>query len=649
MECKYPHILSPIRLGNTLFRNRIFASPVSHPDLKNEAGMTPRQAAFYGLRARGGAASVSTGDGVVHFETGFLHPYKLRLDDRELYPSLSDMARTVRQYGAVPTLELSHGGKFANVSNFIGDMKSGKKPYGPDHEFAPSGEEIFEMPREMIEEIAASYGRAAALAKEAGFGMVLIHAGHGWLLSQFMSPASNHRTDEFGGSFENRMRFTLMVIDSIRRAVGPGFPIEFRMSGAEFTPGGYDIDYGIQIAKAVDGLVDLIHVSAGVHDCQSTFIITHPSMFREHGCNVWLAERIKKEVKTPVATIGGLTDPDMLEEIIASGKADVVEMGRQLMADPYLPRKMAEGKEEDITHCIRCFACMDQLRHRRTIRCALNPAIGREDEPAPGKAEVSKTVLVAGGGPAGMEAALAAHGRGHRVILFEATDRLGGQTACERYVPFKYDMYRFGQTLARRIEKAGIEVHLNTPLTAELAAQWKPDAIIAAVGASPIHPPIPVDAAAHVLDCSALREPDYQVGDTVAIIGGGLVGCENAIHFAQQGKKVTVIEMNPEAAKDSAWPHRMAIMEKFEELGIQVLCSAAAKAITADGVAVNCPDGERFIPADTVFMAAGLRPRYDAVDDLRFAAPRFLSTGDCVRPAQLFDAVSGGRYAGMEI
>jgi len=649
MANKYPHVLSPIRLGNTLFRNRIFASPVSHPDFSNAVGMTARQKAFYGLRARGGAASVSTGDGIVHFETGFLHPYKLRLDDRELYPSLSDLARTVRQYGAVPTLELSHGGKFANVSNLIGNMERGKKPYGPDHEFTAAGEEIFEMPRAMIEEIAASYGRAAGMAKQAGFGMVLIHAGHGWLLNQFMSPASNHRTDEFGGSFENRMRFTHMVIDSVRRAVGPGFPIELRISGAEFTPGGYDIDYGIRIAKSVDGLVDLIHVSAGVHDCESTFIITHPSMFRDHGCNVWLAERIKKEVTTPVATIGGLTDPEMLEDIIASGKADVVEMGRQLMADPYLPRKMEAGCAEDITHCIRCFACMDQLRHRRSMRCALNPAIGREDEPAPVKTDAPKLVLVAGGGPAGMQAALSARERGHEVILFEAADRLGGQTLCEQHVSFKYDMYRFGQTLAGRVARSGIQVRLNTPLTPQLAASLRPDAIIAAVGARPVRLPIPTADTMQVPDCSHQRKEHFAVGNTVAVIGGGLVGCENAIHFAAQGKSVTVIEMQSDYAADAAWPHRLAIREQFELLGVTVLCTAAASRIDPDGVWVNTPDGDRFIPADTVFMAAGLRPCAEDAEALRGIAPRFLAVGDCVSPGRLFDAVTAGHYAGLDV
>ena len=645
MISDFSHVLSPIRLGNTWFRNRIFAAPASLPDYSNEAGMTDRQKAFYALRARGGAASVATGDGIVHFETGFTHPYKLRLDDPEIYPALGDMARSVRQFGAVPTLELSHGGKFANVANFIGNMQTGRASYGPIHEFAPGGEEIFEMPAEMIVRIAESYGAAARRAKEAGFGMILVHAGHGWLLQQFMSPRTNRRTDEFGGSFENRMRFTQLVLDEVRRAVGPGFPIEFRMSGAEFTDGGYDLDYGIRIAKAVEEKVDLIHVSAGVHDNPHTFIVTHPPMFREHGCNVYLAEAIRKAVRVPVATIGGLTDPEMLEEIVASGKADVVELSRQLMADPYLPRKMAEGRVDDITHCIRCFHCMDQLRHRRTMRCALNPHIGREDVGEAPAAPRRKTVLVAGGGPAGMEAALAAHARGHRVTLFEAGDALGGQTLCERYVPFKFDMYRFGETLARRVREAGIDVRLSTPLTPELARSMQPDVIVAALGAEPVRPPIPGADGANIRFCTDLKNADPGIGARVVIIGGGLVGVESAVHFAQEGKSVTLLEMADDIARDAAWPHRLALTEQLETLGVAVHTGCAAQEITAEGVRAG---GELF-PADTVFLAAGLHPRAEAAEALRVCAPEFYRIGDCLKPDVLFGATSGGYFAGREI
>lgn len=644
---RYEHVLSPITLGKTIFRNRIFASPVSLPDYSNEARMSDRQKMFYGLRAKGGAASVSTGDGIVEKKTGFGHPYKLGLDDPSIYPALSDMTRLVRQYGAIPTLELSHCGKFSNVANMIGNMQSGKKPYGPVHEFTKNGEEIFEMPVDMIKDIAKAYGRAAAMGKDAGFGMILIHAGHGWLLQQFMSP-SNDRSDEFGGSFENRMRFTLMVIDEVRKAVGPGFPIEFRMSGAEFTEGGYDVEYGVKIARAVDGLVDLIHVSAGFHDDEKTFIITHPSMFREHGCNVFLAERIKKEVKTPVATIGALTDPDMLEEIIASGKADVVEMGRQLMADPYLPKKMMEGREAEIAHCIRCFTCMEQLRHKRSMRCALNPEIGRETDcvmPARRK----KKVLVAGGGPAGIEAALAADEAGHEVILFEAAGELGGKLLCERYVPFKKDIYGFVKTLEARLEASGVKVILNTPLTAETAKKYAPDVIIAAMGAEPVIPKIPGTKGENVFDCLELMKERMNVGQKVAVIGGGLVGCESAVHFAMEGKEVTVIKRHDDFAKDAPWPHRMALMQQIEKFGVRLMPGYGAKEITEKGLVAEGPDGDVLIEADSVMIAAGMKAKSEEAETLRGIAKEFYVVGDNIRPAQIFEAASEGWYLGASI
>ena len=649
MKNKYEHVLSPIRIGNIMFRNRIFASPVSLPDYNNLAGMTDRQKLFYALRAKGGAASVSTGDGIVDYETGFGHPYKLKLDDPSIYPALSDLTRSIRQYGAVPTLELSHCGKYANVSNMIGNMNSGLKPYGPIHEFTAGGEEIFEMPKEMILRIADSYGKAAAMGKEAGFGMILIHAGHGWLLEQFMSP-KNTRTDEFGGSFENRMRFTKLALESVRKAVGQGFPIEFRMSGAEFTENGYDLEYGVQIAKAVDGLVDLIHVSAGVHDDNRTFIITHPSMFREHGCNVFLAERIRKEVKTPVATIGALTDPDMLEDIIASGKADVVEIGRQMMADPFLPKKMMTGKEAEIAHCMRCFTCMDQLRHKCSMRCALNPEIGREHEYHPRKAAVPKTVLVAGGGPSGIEAALAAAEAGHTVHLFEASDRLGGKLNCERYIPFKYDMYRFAGTLKERLAQSAVTVHLSTKLDAELAGSFSPDVIISAMGAEPLIIPIPGAENDNVFTCMDLKREDFHPADTVAIIGAGLVGCESAVHFAAEGKKVTIVEMLPEAARDATWPHRLALMAELEKYGVEILTGYGAKEINETGLVAADQDGNAItIPAESVMMAAGLRPLSQAAEKLRFIAPEFYVVGDNNRPGQLFQATSTGWFAGASI
>ena len=543
MNKYYPHLGSSIKLAGRVFKNRMFGSPISNPDVGPDENMTKENIAFYSYRAKGGAASITISEGIVHAATGKSHTKHILLDNPMSLPSLTEAASAIHRHNCMASIELSHGGKFAgNRSHTGGDGKS----YGPVDEIEKDGTRVYEMPELLILEIAENFGKAAAMVKQAGFDMVLVHAGHGWLLNQFMSPATNTRTDQWGGSFENRMRFPLLCIQKIREAVGPQFPIEFRMSGAEYTEGGYDINYGIKIAKAIDGKVDLIHVSAGVHENRNAFIITHPSMFIEHGCNVHLAAEIKKHVKTPVATIGGLNDPDMMEEIIASGKADIVEMGRQLMADPFFPEKALTGHKKDIVQCCRCFACFAAYLGTRTQVCALNPVIGRELEHQFAFAPTTpKKVLIAGGGPGGMVAALQASHRGHKVILFEKESRLGGKLLYEEFVPFKKDLYNFTVQLSKKvINDTRIEVRFNTTLTKELAEKENADMIICAVGSEPIIPPIPgLKDSDKVVGLESLHTPVPQVGQKVVIIGGGLIGSETAVYLDSLGKEVSIVEM----------------------------------------------------------------------------------------------------------
>lgn len=317
------------------------------------------------------------------------------------------------------------------------------------------------------------------------------------------------------------------MLRRVREAVGPGFPIEFRLSGSEFVPDGYDLDEGIRIAKVIEPYIDLLHVTAGTY--QKTFGITHPSMFEEHGRNVYLAAEIKKHVKVPVATIGGLSDPEMMEEIIASGKADVVEMARQLLADHEFPRKIAEDRAEDIVHCLRCFTCMAERGVTGTRKCTVNPFIGRETdgmEVVP--AAVKKKVLIAGAGPGGLYASITAAKRGHQVILCEKDEEVGGILRGEQALPFKYDMYRLGLTYEKLARDLGVEIRLNTKVTKEYVEAEAPDALIIAAGSTPLVPPIPgLNGDNVVIVNNYFLEAD-KVSDDVVVFGGGLAGCEIA-------------------------------------------------------------------------------------------------------------------------
>ena len=350
----YPHLASPITIGGVTFKNRIFGSPMSNPELDPDCHMRKEDLAFHENRARGGLASVAIGLGIVD-PVGRVHTKEITLYDVMSLPSLKEFANAMHRHNCIAVMELAHGGKYAGARSH--DGAGDPLVLGPNDEINPDGLQVTAMKEEDFERVADCYASAAVLCQKAGIDMVLVHGGHGWLLGQFMSPTMNRRSDRWGGSLENRMRFPLLVIEKIRRACGPRMLIEYRMSGSELIEGGYDIDEGVKMAKMLDGKVDIIHVSAGVHEDQEAFVVTHPSMFIEHGCNVHLAAEVKKHVKTPVATVGGINDPDMMEEIIASGKADIVEIARQSICDPYLPEKAFSGRRDDITKCCRCFTC----------------------------------------------------------------------------------------------------------------------------------------------------------------------------------------------------------------------------------------------------------------------------------------------------
>ncbi len=533
MQRKFPHMFSPLKVGAVTLKNRIISAPMTYPILTSDGCLTPEAIAFYELRAKGGAAVVTVSEVIVDSKTGKYYPIQVVLDAANAKDSLAMAARAIKRHGAIPSIELSHGGKYAITEGL---------PLSPSDDFEDGKKTARAMTKEEINGLIEAYGKAAKLTKDAGFEMMLIHGGHGWLLHQFLSPTTNKRTDEYGGSLPNRARFALEVLDKVRSVVGPGFPLELRISASEYMDDGYPLEDVIEFAKLVQDKVDLLQVSTGAH--HGSFDKTHPSMFMERGVNVHFAEEIKKHVQIPVSTIGALNEPQMMDDIISSGKADAVVMARALLADPFLPKKAYMNRDDEIVRCCRCFTCMAERLTTGLRICALNPVIGNEYELSFASAPTTpKKVLVAGGGPGGMEAALTAALRGHRVILCEKSDELGGALKSERGISFKKDLYAFVGTKAHQLEKAGVEVRLNTEVTPKLAEGISPDVLIVAVGASPVIPPIPGIEGSQVIVANDLYARRHEVGRKVVILGGGLVGCETAVHLAREGKDVTVVEI----------------------------------------------------------------------------------------------------------
>ena len=635
-------------VGRVTFRNRMFSAPMGGTDITNDGCIGPKSTAFYELRGKGGAGAVTVSECMVHPKTDGSHAYHLDTTILNSLASATYTADAIRRHGAVASLELSHSGMYAGTYMTDKSKQKSMHQWGADDTVRADGVKVKALTEDMIKEIVEAYGQTAALAKRAGFEMLMIHGGHGWLINQFLSPYFNHRHDAYGGSLENRCRLAIEVLKSVREAVGEGFPIEFRMSGSELFEGGYDLSEGVKIAQMIEPYVDILHVSAGTY--QRGFGDTHPSMFKEHGCNVYLAAEIKKHVSVPVATIGGLNDPEQMEEIIASGKADIVYMARALLADPFLPRKVMENKEDQIVKCLRCFTCMAERAMTSTRRCTVNPLIGREMEGceihlAPEK----KKVLVAGGGPGGLYAAYTAARRGHQVILCEKESKIGGILKSEQAIPFKHEMYELANTYKKLAENAGVEIRVNTEVTPEYAEKENPDALIIAVGSSPLVPPIKgLDGENVVLVNNYYLEKE-KVGDKVVVFGGGLAGCECAIHLGMEGKEVHIVEMRDELAPDANIRHRPLLLKEINKYAT-VHTGCKGLEVSKEGILCEDKEGHQMlVEGDSIICALGQRSRRDVVDALRDSAPYVAVIGDASKVSTITNAVYEGYHAALDI
>lgn len=633
----YKHLIAPMQLAGITLKNRMLSAPTSLAELGEGEKYSPANIAYYKLKAAGGCSLVTVGDVIVDLDTGRSHPQQVGINDPASTPYLTELADAIHSGGALASIELDHGGALC-PPGFIG----GKNAKGPSGFIDAWGDTVEEMSEEDICRIADAFGEAAGNAKKCGFDMVMIHAGHGWLLHQFISPSFNKRTDKWGGTIENRMRLPLLVVEKVRQAVGRAFPIDIRISADERVEGGYGIETGIEIAKALDGKVDLIHVSAGTQNDEYSAVLMHPGIFQKPGENSGLAAEIKKHVKTPVCTVGAFSDPDFMESFIAENGADCIAMGRALVADPFLPKKVLTGRTQEITPCIRCGECQSGLISQRVLRCTVNPIAGREDEffhPITMRGG-KKKVLIAGGGPAGMQAALEAVRAGHEVILCEERNRLGGALKFADNADFKSLMKNYRESQIKKVHNSGAELRLNTRVDKELVEMINPDVLIIAVGSQPIMLPVPGSDSPNIIFGADLTK-DMELDKNVVIIGGGLIGCEEAIELSAAGHKVTILEMQAELAPDCGRMHRINLLHQIDtNENITPATGMRCSRISEEGVyALDAQGNERFYEGGSVIMAAGMRSRSDVVDGLRGLIADTYVVGDAMRARRVMTAV----------
>lgn len=660
MKKAYPHLFSPMVVKGKCFKNRIIAAPTHHsfavdPDNNiNDWGVKA-----WGERAKGGVAAVTIGEGKLDKLNSCAHSGHVNCCDEIALQRLHRFTDYVHTYGALASIEFNHSGQFALPEY----NPQGLGPMGASALLMPNGLKVKEMDEADMNQVADAYAYACLLAKRAGFDMVLLHFAHGWLMGGFLSPLINKRTDGYGGSIANRCRFPLMVLERIRQSVGEEFLLELRVSGDELTPGGIVLTDTIEMLKGFEPYIDMAHISCGTRLNALTRAMMHPSHFvTEHAHNHQMAKKVKEAgLKIPIGTVGGVSDPALCEQMIADGDADYVVMARGLIADPEWANKARAGKADDIRPCIRCFRCLDVAIGRvnsstqavledfskstRKSECSVNPLFGhafwKDNYP---QAAGRKKIVVIGGGPGGMSAALEAAKRGHEVVLFEKEDRLGGQLFYADYVWFKGEMKRYRDYLIGQVQKEKIDIRLHTLATPALVEMENPDTVIVAVGAEPAVPPIAGMDSEKVWTAVELYGQEDQVGDKVVIIGGGMVGCETALHLTHLGKVVELVEMGEMLAPDGIFTERMHTLHFMdEEEGLKYYLNTSCVAIGEDGVQVVAADGsKRLLPADTIILAAGMKAKAEERESFADTAFDVIAIGDCLQPRTVHAAVSEG-------
>lgn len=653
MTQPYPHLFSPMKVGTHTYKNRVIAAPIYCGTFINIPGLDYVMSNAMRERALGGAAQVTLGETAVDFVGASREPFPPidynNLNDPAM-PKFKTLVDDIKAAGAKCLIELSHCGESVEA---IPGVTCG---YGPMAYVRKDGMVIHGIDEKQMDMITDHFIAAAKFFKAAGMDGVLIHAGHGWLLHQFLSPRTNQRVDEYGGSLQNRARFPLRLLKAVREAMGRDFILEMRVSGDECMPGGMPVEETAAFCAMAEDYVDLVHVSVGTYR-NPILSGEFSSLFQAHGLNADAAAVIKQAIHIPVVVVGGINSPEQGEALIASGKCDFIALARQLTADPEFANKAASGRADDINPCLRCFKCflgplegVAISEMPKLFGCSVNPAeffydLALRDTPP----KRVKNVLVVGGGVAGMSAALTACSRGHNVTLLEKSDRLGGLLYFADTDAYKGDLKTYKEVLIRRVERMGIQVVLNKAFSPEDVRSYAADAVILAIGSEPIVPPIPgIENARQALDIY----PNFDwVGERVIMIGGGLVGCEAGLHLAKNGRKVTIVEMQDSVAPEAYPMHRVALLDEMAKL-VTTLTSAKCTQIGAHSVEIVDANGTATtLEADTVLFALGMKARRAETEALKAACPglEVYEIGDCVTTGKVYDANRQGYETALKL
>ncbi|MDR2246148.1 MAG: FAD-dependent oxidoreductase [Treponema sp.] len=658
VNTQFTNLFKPGKIGSMSLRNRIVLPGMgtgSNDDgpegLMSE--LSDRTIDYYAERAKGGAGLVITQACTIMYECRGIG--NLQIHDDKVIPRFRQLAEAVQAHGAKAVVQINHHGTILSLRSMYLPDKEAVKALAPSAIPFPENNVMpIEMNQEDIDRVVAGFAEAARRVKEAGFDAVEIHGAHGYLIGQFRSPLTNKRTDKYGGSPENRAGFCCEVLAAVRKKVGPDYPVLLRMSGTTFSEGGITIeDSVIHAPLFVEAGADALDVSCG--SLESYHYILPPYMVPA-GLNVAAAEAIKKVVNVPVITVGRLgTDIPLAERILEKGQADFIAIGRGLIADPYLPQKVREGRLEDIQECISCNKCMKMEKYKG-LACTVNPVVMRERTFTELKPAASpRRVMVVGGGPAGMEAARVLAERGHEVSLYEKSGKLGGQWNIVDTEKKQQAYTNLTKRLVRGLDRAGVKVMLNSEVTADTVAKINPDKVVIATGAFPrTLRGVPGIDGRNVVQANDVILGKVEAGARVVVIGGGSTGMEVANSLAENGKKAVLVEALPKIGGPMVIYNYKHLLSGLIENGVVILTDCPLMEVTEHGVYVKCNTKLEmdllFIKADTVILAVGVVPDNKLAEELRQKGVEVELIGDCGGPEKsALEAIREGAELGRRL